>query len=51
MVEEGGKMGLRGMATDQYTVGRGGMIHVPDCHLARELADQYGQTHTAYQSF
>ena len=50
MVEEGGKMGLQGMATCQRIHGKV-MDNVPDYHRARELADPYEQTHTANQSF
>jgi hypothetical protein len=48
MVEKGGKMGLRGMATCQHAHNADG-IDLLDCHLARELADLYEQIHTAYQ--
>jgi hypothetical protein len=42
MAGEGGKMGLRGMATCQLTSEKL-MIDIPDC------ADLYEQIHTAYQ--
>jgi hypothetical protein len=48
MEGEGGKMGLRGMATCQHAHDANG-INLLDCHLARELADLYEQIHTAYQ--
>jgi hypothetical protein len=48
MVEEGGKMGLRGMATCQHAHDANG-INLLGCRLARELADLYEQIHTAYQ--
>jgi hypothetical protein len=48
MEGEGGKMGLRGMATCQHAHNADG-IDLLDCHLARGLADLYEQTHIAYQ--